>query len=363
MTERNITAPQFFSLLYLCMLGNVFMYISSTQITVASTDSLLRPLVFIVVSIVAVLPFYYMCKKLGVLSSSHGLLKNDGGVFYKIIATIYAVVYLVDAVMTCARFDLFASSELFPGTDMTFFIIALVAVCGALAMLGIGALARASIVFTVIVVVATLFAMLTLTKEIDFLNFTPVFEKGVGTFFKDSLVFSVQASEIGAVLLLVPHIKGKIVKNYVLWAVLGGFSFSFILFFVIGTLGIFADTQLFPTYAAVTLAEFGLLERLDALETAIWILCIVSKLTLYIMIALKCVRYAFPKISAKIVAVATVVIISGVLVFVSGDIKKFEFVSYMPLMSVVFVLPVIVLPVAVLVAEKVKRRHRIEKGL
>ncbi len=363
MTERSITPSQFFSLLYLCMLGNVFMYISSAQITVASTDSLLRPLVFIVVSIAAVLPLFYICKKNDVISSSQGLLKNEGGAFYKIIAVIYTVVYIVDGIMTCARFDLFASSELFPGTDMTFFIIALVGVCGALSLLGIGALARGSVVFTIVVVGATLFAMLTLIKEIDFLHFTPLFENGVGDFFKDSLVFSVQGSEIGAVLLLLPHIKGKIVKNYVLWAVLGGLSFSFVLFFVIGTLGIFADTQLFPTYAAVTLAEFGLLERLDALETAIWILCVVSKLTLYIMIALKCIRYAFPKLSAKAVAAAFVVIISGVLVFVSGDIKKFAFVSYMPLVCAVYIIPVIILPVAVLVAEKIKRGQKGAKGV
>ena len=51
MTKGYITAKQFFSLLYLSVLGSVFMYISSPEITIARTESLLRPVVFFVFSI------------------------------------------------------------------------------------------------------------------------------------------------------------------------------------------------------------------------------------------------------------------------------------------------------------------------
>ncbi len=358
MTKSSVSAPQFFALLYLSMLGSMFMYISSPQITIATAESLLRPVVFSIVSIIFALPIYLLLAK-GNLKEN--LQTEKKSKVYKGVALFYGVVYFIDALMTVGRFDLFASSELFPGTEMTYFLVGLVAVCVALSFCGIGALGRASTVFTVVVVGATLFAALTLSEELDFLNFTPVFENGVGKFITDSLSFSIQASEIGAIVIFFPEIKGNIKKHYILWSVLSAVSFSFILFFVIGTLGVFADTQLFPTYSAITLARFGLFERLDALETAIWILCVVTKLTLYISAIVKCICFAFPKLSEKITAISVGVVITGFLVFISGNIMNFGFISFAPLVVGVYLVPVLVLPLVLLIYNRIKRRRNNEK--
>ncbi len=358
MTKSSVSAPQFFALLYLSMLGSMFMYISSPQITIATAESLLRPVVFSIVSIIFALPIYLLLAK---GNFKENLQTEKKSKVYKGVALFYGVVYFIDALMTVGRFDLFASSELFPGTEMTYFLVGLVAVCVALSFCGIGALGRASTVFTVVVVGATLFAALTLSKELDFLNFTPLFENGVGNFFWDSFMFCIQASEIGAIVIFFPEIKGNIKKNYILWSVLSAVSFSFILFFVIGTLGVFADTQLFPTYSAITLARFGLFERLDALETAIWILCVVTKLTLYISAIVKCICFAFPKLSEKITAISVGVVITGFLVFISGNIMNFSFISFTPLAVGIYLVPVLILPSVLLIYNLVKRRRNNEK--
>lgn len=358
--QSKVTVTQFFALLYVSMLGTVFMYISSSTIMITTAEALLRPLVFAAVSIVAAVPIYFLCKK---NDYKEGLMCSGNSKLYKAVALIYGAVYLLDALMTAGRFDLFASSELFPGTEMTYFIIGLVAVCVALTFCGFGALGRASTVFTFVIVAATLFTSLTLAKEIDLLNFTPLFEPGVGKFFSDSILFCVQASEIGAVVIFFPEIEGNVKKHYIWWAVLSALSFSFVLFFVTGTLGNFADTQLFPTYSAVSLAKFGLFERLDALETAIWILCVVTKLTLYIMITVKSICFAFPRFSQKITAVSVGAIISGALIFISGNVMNFRFVSYTPLIVGVYLVPVIILPCVLLAANLIKRRKSDEKNV
>ncbi len=358
MTKSSVSAPQFFALLYLSMLGSVFMYISSPQITIATAESLLRPVVFAVLSIIVAIPIYFLCKK-GHLKEN--LQKEKRSKVYKGVALFYGGVYFIDALMTVGRFDLFASSELFPGTEMTYFLIGLVAVCVALTFCGIGALGRASTIFTLVVVSATAFASVTLSKEVDFLNFTPLFENGVSKFIVDSSTFSVQASEIGAIVIFFPEIKGNVKKHYILWSVLSAVSFSFILFFVVGTLGAFSDTQLFPTYTAVTLAQFGLFERLDALETAIWILCVVTKLTLYISVIVKCICFVFPKFSEKISAISVGVIISIFLIFISGNIMNFGFISFTPLVVGVYLVPVLILPSVLLVNDLIKRRKNNEK--
>lgn len=358
--QSKVTATQFFALLYVSMLGTVFMYISSSTIMIATAEALLRPLVFAAVSIVAAVPIYFLCKK---SDYKEGLMFSGNSGIYRAVALIYGAVYFTDALMTAGRFDLFASSELFPGTEMTYFIIGLVAVCVALTFCGLGALGRASTVFTLVVVAATVFTSLTLAKEIDLLNFNPLFESGVGKFFSDSILFCVQASEIGALVIFFPEIEGNVKKHYIWWAVLSALSFSFVLLFVAGTLGNFADTQLFPTYSAVSLAKFGLFERLDALETAIWILCVVTKLTLYILITVKCVCFAFPRFSRKITAVSVGVIISAALIYISGNVMNFRFVSYTPLIVGVYIVPVIILPCVLLAANFVKRRKSHEENV
>jgi len=358
MTKSHITAPQFFSILYLSMLGSMFMYISSPQIKIATAEALLRPVLFAIVSIVFAVPMYLLIKK---GSLKEHLLTEKKSKLYKAVAVFYGAVYFIDALMTAGRFDLFASSELFPGTEMTYFLIGLVAVCVALSFCGLGALGRASTIFTLVVISATIFASLALSKEFDFLNFTPLFETGVEKFLYDSFIFSLQASEIGAIVIFFPEIKGDLKKHYIMWSVLSAVSFSFILFFVIGTLGAFADTQLFPTYSAVSLAEFGLFERLDALETAIWILCVVTKLTLYIMAIIKCICYAFPKLSEKITSISVGVITTAVLIFISGNVMNFRFISFTPLVLGVYLIPVLVLPLILLVYGLIKRRGNNEK--
>lgn len=359
MTQTPVKAPAFFSLLYLSVLGSVFMYISSPEITISETESLFRPLVFIVLSIVCAIPTLFVYRKFNESENLKSRFLKSA--FYKIVAIIYALIYLIGIIRTAARFDLFASSELFPGNEMTLFIIALIVVCALLSLLGLGALSRAAVIFVAIVVTATGFVILSLADEVDFLNFTPLFEDGSLKFLWDSFLFAVQASEIGAITLVLPHIKGKVTKNYILWAVLSGLSFSVVLFFVVGTLGAFADTQLFPTYTAVTLAEFGLIERMDALETAIWILCVVEKIAFYFFVVTKSISSAFPKLSKKIICVGSAFITAIVLSFISGNLERFSFISYTPVVLGMYLIPVIILPVAIIIyfkgLKKVKCRE------
>lgn len=362
MEKTKVSAPQFFSLLYLSVLSSIFMYISSPEITISETDSLLRPLVFIGVSIISALPVFFIHKKLN--QDENLCEKLYKSKFYKVIAIIYSVVYLLGIVRTTARFDLFASSELFPGAEMTLFIIGLVVICATLSLLGLGSLTRAGGIFTFIVVCATGFVMLSLWDELSVLNFTPLFQDGIGQFFSDSLLFSLQATEIGVLLTVLPQIKGNIKKGYIWWVVLSGVTFIAVLFFVVGTLGAFADTQLFPTYTAVTLAKFGLLERMDALETAIWILCVVEKIALYFLVVTKNLKVIFPKISNYILCFAQAILVCSVLVFISGNLERFSFISYTPVVVGIYIIPVIILPVSVLIyLKKVKKSEKSSQQL
>ncbi len=357
MTKEKITANQFFLLLYLSLLNTVFMYLSSQSIKISQTDAVLRPIFFVAISFVVFVPTFLVLKRHINLRENRQYIKES--LFLKIIAVIYAVVYFVSILKTVARFDLFVSIELFPNADMTIFIVLIVGVCAVLSFLGIGALGRAATVFAFLVVASTIVVMASLTDEIDFLNFTPLFENGIIEFSKECLLFACQATEIGAIVMLMPEIKGDIKKTFKWWSVLSGISISVIFFFVIGVLGSFADTQLFPTYTAVTLASFGLLERIDALETAIWIFCVVEKLALFFFVVTRALKYSFKNISEKIIAIAVTGVVSIIMSIVSYDITKFRFLSSDILAVALFIIVTIILPVCLYVY--MKRVKPVEK--
>lgn len=362
LTEQKVSAPGLFSLLFLSVLSTAFMYISSPEIPIARTETLLRPVVFIIISLVAGLPAYFIYKN-NVENTKKGLVVKETK-FMRIATSVFGAVYFVGALKTILRFDLFASSELFPGNDMSIFLIAIVVVCGALSTVGLGALCRGSVIFCFIVVSATAFVMLSLVDEINILNFTPLCSDGMGVFAKDSILFAVQTTEIGAVTFFLPQIKGEFKKHYFAFVILSGITFVGILAFVVGALGSFADTQLFPTYTAVTLASFGLLERIDALETAIWILCVVVKISFYILIVVQSLKKLLPKLSIRLLTVAVCTVLAVIPAIISNNIEAFGFVSNNVLTFVLYTVGVVILPSVLLVYyRKVKPYEKIEEDI
>lgn len=361
MTRKKVTAPQFFSLLFLSMLSTVFMYVSSPEVTIAESESVLRPFVLVVVSLLVAIPSYFIYRECRDKEEIGDRIKNRK--FFKVVSMIYAVVYFIGTLRTIARFDLFASSELFPGTEMTMFIIGIIITCGLLSSLGIGALCRGGVIFTFLVVGVTAFVMVSLSDEINILNFTQPFAKGFGDFIWDSLLLCIQATELGAIILFLPEIRGNVKRHFVVWLLLSAVSFSAIFFFVIGSLGAFADTQLFPTYSSVTLADFGLLERIDALETSIWIFCVVEKISFYILIVTRGIKNTFDKIPSRYIRVGICIVLSCVLIFISGNVKRFGFMSDVRLVSALYVLVAFLLPLAILIyLKKVKPYEKISEN-
>lgn len=362
LTERRVSAPEFFSLLFLSVLSTVFMYISSPNIPIARTETLLRPVVFIAISLFAGLPAYFIYKN-NVINAEKGLIVKETKLL-RVASSLFGAVYFVGALKTILRFDLFASSELFPGTDMSVFLIAIVIVCGILSTVGLNAICRGSVIFCFIVVGATAFVMISLVDELDVLNFTPLFSDGVGVFVKDSFLFTIQATEIGAVTLFLPQIKGDFKKHYIAFVTLSGVAFFAIFLFVIGSLGAFADTQLFPTYTAVTFANFGLLERIDALETAIWILCVVVKISFYIFITVHSLGKLLPRVSKRIITIAVCTALAVIPAVISNNIEAFGFVSNNALTLVLYLVSVVTLPCVLLVYyRKVRPYEKIEEDI
>ncbi len=325
------------------------MYLSSPKTKIATTDAVLRPVVFIILSLIFAIPSFFIYSKHKELQQNRLFISKNTP--FKVIAVVYAIIYFIGILKAAARFDLFVSTELFPNADMTIFLSGMLIACVVISFTDIGALSRSATVFVGIVILSTVFVMFSLADNVRLLNFTPVFENGLPRFFEDSLLFTMQATEIGTIIMFLPEIKGDVKKNFVKWSIFSGLSFSLILFFVIGSLGEFADTQLFPTYASVTIATLGLIERIDALETAVWILCVIGKISFFFLVVIKSLCYTF-KVSKYVVGGiccgATIIFIT----FISSNIERFYFLSSEILTAVLFLMSVLILPLIILIIMK-----------
>ena len=359
MIKDKVTTGQFYSLLYICSVVAAFMFVSTTVIDLGATDAILFPLVFGVLSLITIIPTFLFLKK----SNSVSVLKateSKSRFFSVLIAIFYVVLVFVLLLRTLARLDLFVSSERFPENTMTFLIISIVIISTGLSLLNIGALARASTIFLLMVIISVSIVVSATLSNIESVNFVPLMMNGEQEFFKQAMSYSMFFPESACLILFLSEVKGNIKKGYLFYILFLVLSLTIVSFTVVGALGEFCNTQLFPAFAISSVGEFKVLERFESIQSSVWTVCIVAKTTLQIMIISNCIRHVFPKIKWWTPNFLVGSVALGFITYISNGVTRFSFMSSQFQVSLTYILLVVVLPlVALLVILKRKRDERI----
>lgn len=355
MTKDKVTTGQFYSLLYICSVVAAFMFVSTTVVDLGATDAILFPSVFGVLSLITIIPSFWFCKKskgVSVLKATE--LKSR--FFSVFIAVFYIVLVFVLLLRTLARLDLFVSSEIFPENTMTFLIVSIVIVSTGLSLLNIGALARASTIFLLMVIISVSIVVSATLSNIESVNFVPFLMNGEQEFFKQALAYSMFFPESACLILFLSEVKGNVKKGYLLYILFLVLSLTIVSFTVVGALGEFCNTQLFPAFAISSVGEFTVLERFESIQSSVWTVCIVAKTTLQIMIISNCIRHVFPKIKWWTPNLLVGSAALGFITYISNGVTRFSFMSSQFQVTLTYILLVIVLPlIALLVILKRKR--------
>ncbi len=359
-TER-VTAVQYYSVLYLTMLSGILMYIATEDSIVNGLNALLRPLVFFVVNLAACIPIRFLYSKCGGENLFDALEKRSRKLSVA-VAAAYFIIFVFVAAKISVRFDLFASSEMFPEKNMLLLSVIMVVICAVLACIGFGGLARGAFLIAVIVSISVVSVQLSLLNEIDFLNFTPLFENGVADFTVRSVKTSLLAVECGTLPLFFGNVSGNMKKGFYVWLVGSCLVFLLVSFTVIGTLGAFTDSRLFPSYSTVSIAKFGLFERVDSVETAVWISCVVIKITYYIIASSRCLTHIFKKLPFRLAAALIGAFAAIMLAVISSGITRHRIFAVSVQNFAVYVIPVIILPAVSLLILKFKKVKRDENN-
>lgn len=351
----EITSFQFYSVLFLSRIFSVVSYISGVRENLSSTDEVIAVACAGVFLFAASIPILLFIKK----DSASSILTRAScisPVFEKTIAIVYLISIIYTGIITTARFELMIASLLFPETSVMIFVIAMLLAAVYCAYRGIETIGRSAVIYLIPVLCAFIFVFTTLINKFDILNLDPVYGSETLPMINSAYYTCSRTGELGALILLLPHVKNHSKKHLYNWIFAVSVIFITTELMISGVLGGFGKNQLFNMYSLSVLAKFGFVERLDSIISCIWLICAGVKMSLIFYISNILFRSIFKKARPLIYISATAVVVFIGTAVISASIICFAEILSSAVTTVIFTLAIIILPVTVILGEKLKER-------
>lgn len=278
-----ISVSQLFCLLFISRMvvsmtyGNIL--IGNSEIW----DHLLSAPICAILTFVILIPIYWlfmMDKKMNVLDN----LRDMCGKVGIWLISLYILYFLLISFHTVSVFEKFIFNAINPPISVPFLTVLLLFSSCYGAYKGIEAVSRASGLIFLFTVFAMIFFLISLVSSIEPINYKPLMLEGSQSLFDGIKLLISQSSCIPAMAVLLPMAKGDHKKGIIIWNAGVYLVFAALIMLVVGTMGDFAQTQLFPVYTAAGIGKFGSFKHLDSLYLGIWISGIFIKLSLFLML-------------------------------------------------------------------------------
>lgn len=350
-----ITSTQLFSMFFISRTMISLIYCQMSSPSTVIWEWTWSTVISFIITFILVAPIYF----------NHKSYPNDDivdlsvrfiGKLSVFIALIYIIYYLYICSYTLSMFDILMSNFLNPNISLVLLSASIVLTSCYGAYKGIESLARVSAIFVVIIIVSMTFICIGLITKIDTMNLYHVNnlpEICSGTFFIIS-----RMSCIPGMAIAIPFAKGSIKKGIIFWNVSIFILIMAVITMVTGALGDYVKTQMFPIYTATSIAQIGILKRLDALYFGIWTSGIFIKLSLYMFLTSVCITKIFGEKFNKIGIIISGIIISTLSILVA---KSRSISSIMYNNNVLFILTIttaFILPLVFLILSKMKGRKK-----
>ena len=264
-----ITAPQLFSLLFLCNIVIGITYNLPMAKSSNLLDHILSAIVAFFINILFIFPIYKIYKKNPSLDIADNCIKN-----FKKIGILFLIIYGIYYLFVCcymlSLFNIFVRDVINPDISLFMLTFCVILASSYAACKGIEGIARACSIILFIVCLAIVFIIFTLIPQIDFMNYSPLLFNGLndfnnGIFYLTSLSFYLPLAAI-----LMPFIKSGAKKVLIATNLITYILFAIVIIIVVGALGDYLKTQSFPIYEATSAAEIGVFKRLDAIYLGIF---------------------------------------------------------------------------------------------
>ena len=320
-------------------------------------EHLLSAGISFLLTFVLIIPVYKLTAShqgLDIAGYSYFLLGKLGGA----VVLIYAVYYFLVSCYTLSLFDSFVSNVISPQVSLIALSLAVIIVSCYGAYRGIEAIARTSGLILVLICVAVIFIVIALLPKMNSVNYTPLLYDGPQQMTNGVMLMIARTSCIPALAMLLPMATGNAKKGIFWWNTAVYVSIALMITLMVGALGDYLKTQTFPVYAATSVAEIGMLKRLDAFYLGVWTTGLFIKIALFLYLFSLCMQRMFGKKAGKIsilLAGAAVTVLSVLIT----ESRKLSYLIYNLRFLLLFtILVAFVIPVCFLIADTIKRKRR-----
>lgn len=351
-----ITVPQLFGMLFISrMIVNItynpFMASKGDVI-----DHLISAVIAYLLTFLLVIPVYLLYRRrpgMNLVDNAYFLLKKPVAVT---VVAVYALYFLLVSCYTLSLFDSFVANVMSPKIPILMLSIAIVITACYGAFKGIEALARSSGIVLIGVCIALIFLLCALMPEIEPENIPPFLYDGPQSMITGVCLMISRTSCIPVMAMLLPLVKGNVKKGIFFWNTSAYLVIAAMIFTIVGCLGDYLKTQVFPIYAATSIAEIGMFKRLDALFLGIWTTGLFVKIALFLYLISACTARIWGEKAGRltILAAGAVTVAASVLLVESRDLSRvvYDWRFLLPCSLLV----TLILPIVLLVVDSVKKR-------
>ena len=273
----RISASQLTVLLLASRLSQCLLLTPQSTAGLCLSDRLLATALSALLLFLLFCPTLWILHRRGLVDTAYRYSRCAG----RMLCIWYLILCLFVICIDIIQFYDFAEKVMTGTFSVVWLTVALVAVAFAASLYGIQALGRAALpVFTFAAVCLAVFG-LALLPELKALHFPPLANRSFATIMKAAVAELPRSAELVLIGWLYPYVNGSCVRAVGAFCGLTSLFSAAVITTALGVLGDFAAVTAYPYYAAVSVAQIGVFQRLDMLITAVWLSTFFIRLSLF----------------------------------------------------------------------------------
>lgn len=355
--QHNISAGQLFSILFINRSVIILTYNTLLGGGENMMDNILSALLALGLDFVLILPLYFLHRRHpreNILDNSACLLGKVGTI---ILVAFYALYFMAVDSYYLSFFQLFLNNVMEPLMPVWLVALAFIGVVCYAAYQGIEGVARTAGFALAIMVVGILWIGIALLPKIQLINYDPFLYDGPKQMLTGTALFLARSTGLTTLALLLPQTNGKKKLKFCIWS---AGIYGLVIFLLLGMVGVGGDylkNQLFPVYTAASLADAGVLERLDVVFITVWVAGLLVQMATDGYLFMLCLRKATNKTVSRALLPVASLLVAGLSVAVTHMLPLQKLFYGVPLLFTLTMVGALAIPLLLLLLDLFRKKR------
>ena len=198
-----------------------------------------------------------------------------------------------------------------------------------------------------------------LLPKIQWINYDPFLYNGPKQLFTGTALFLARSTGFSTMALLLPRVSGKKKLKFCIWNTGIYCLMIFLLLGMVGVGGSYLKNQLFPVYTAASLADVGVLERLDVVFITIWVAGPFIQMSTDTYLFMTCLRKVANKKTSRIALPVASLLVAALAVAVTYSLPLQKVFYGVPLLFTITITAAVGIPLVLLIVDLIRKTKRV----